>query len=298
MHVTIKNYEAKEAEQVEKLLKLCNEDRSLLNVLSSLGLKFAYSAIVNKELIGITFAWKSSFHPNCTYFRILANPFYNILDIEEKLLAKVIERKKETCPLQTSLWEASVTLNSVYKSNGFKEIRRTYMPKLKVTSVSNDIFCDKYIIKTLNGILPNETLTEQLILLVKRIYEETHAVNPVAEMTIAKWRELILADDVITAGSYICIDEDEKNILAYSFLHDSDEKDAFDLGWCGASKTEQIEMIPQLVLHQIKYAIEQNIQFLNGEFDTTDPYAMKVLESFPFEPAPSWITVQKESMKI
>lgn len=57
MHFTIKNYEAKEAEQVEKLLKLCNEDRSLLNVLSSPGLKFAYSAIANNELIGIAFAW-------------------------------------------------------------------------------------------------------------------------------------------------------------------------------------------------------------------------------------------------
>lgn len=113
-------------------------------------------------------------------------------------------------------------------------------------------------------------------------------------MPIAKWRELILADDVIAAGSYICIDEDEKNILAYSFLHESDEEDSFDLGWCGASTTEQIQMIPQLVLHQIKYVIEQNIQFLNGEFDTTDQYAMKVLERFPFEPVPIWITVQKE----
>lgn len=57
MHVTIKNYEAKEAEQVEKLLQLCNEDRSLLNVLSSPGLQFAYSAIYDNELIGIAFAW-------------------------------------------------------------------------------------------------------------------------------------------------------------------------------------------------------------------------------------------------
>lgn len=240
------------------------------------------------------FSKKSSFHPNCTYFRILANPFYNILDVEEKLLAKVLKRKKETRPWQTSFWETASKSNAVYKNNGFQEIRRTYMPKLKVTNVSNDISCDKYIIKTLNEILPNETLTEQLIILVKRIYEETHVVNPVAEMTIAKWRELILADDVITVGSYICIDENETNILAYSFLHDSDEKNVFDLGWCGASTTEHIQMIPQLVIHQIKYTIEQNIQFLNGEFDTTDPYAMKVLESFPFEPAPSWITVQKE----
>ena len=247
-----------------------------------------------KSVANSKFSKKSCFHPNCTYFRILANPFYNILDVEENLLTKALERKKETRPWQTSFWETASKLKVVYKNNGFEEIRRTYMPKLKVSNVSNDISCDKYIIKTLNEILPNETLTEQLTLLVKRIYEETHAVNPVAEMPIAKWRELILADDVITAGSYFCIDENEGNILAYSFLHDSDEKDAFDLGWCGALTTEHIQMIPQLVNHQIKYAIEQKTQFLNGEFDTTDLYAMKVLESFPFEPAPSWITVQKQ----
>jgi len=30
-----------------------------------------------------------------------------------------------------------------------------------------------------------------------------------------------------------------------------------------------------------------------GGFDTTDKYAMKVLESFPFSPNPTWITYQK-----
>ena len=113
-------------------------------------------------------------------------------------------------------------------------------------------------------------------------------------MIIDKWRELIHVDDIITELSYICIDQNEENILTYSFLHNSGNKDAFDLGWCGALTTEHIQMIPQLVNHQIKYAIEQKTQFLNGEFDTTDLYAMKVLESFPFEPAPSWITVQKQ----
>ena len=57
MHIIIKDYEAVEMEQVDRLVKFCNEDKASLNILSSKGLQFAYSAIYDNELIGIAFAW-------------------------------------------------------------------------------------------------------------------------------------------------------------------------------------------------------------------------------------------------
>src|SRR5690625_568193 len=184
MQIKIKQYKGQEREQLRELFNLNFEDEYLLDVLNGRSLNFAYSATLDDQLVGIAFAWTSSFHPHCTYFRILSNPFYHAYNIDEKLLSKVLELKTVELPLQTSFWESSYNMQKLYKDNGFSEIRRTYMPTLKVSSFSNDIPHGKKMhnVKNLNEILPNETITEQLILLVKRNYEQTHEVNAVAEM--------------------------------------------------------------------------------------------------------------------
>lgn len=296
MQLTIKKYEGQEEEQLKQLFYICFEDETLLNIVNRSRLKFAYSAILNNKLVGIAFLWTSNFHPYCTYFRILCNPFYSFLNIEEKLLSKVVELKTENVPLQTSIWETSTNLKSLYQNNGFKEIRRTYLTNLKVSDVSKyaPYHRGEYKFITLKEVIKNKELTGELVHLVKRIYENTHVENPVAKIEINKWWEMILADDVVSNGCYICLDRKRKNIIAYSFLHDSDEKDSLELGWCGTVAIEQKQLLSQLVLHQVKYAIKHDIQYIIGEFDTTDKYAMEVLCNFPFAPSPTWITYRQE----
>lgn len=299
MQLTIKRYEAKEEEQLKQLLYFCFEEEVFINVINGSRLKFAFSALYENKLVGMVFAWTSSFHPYCTYFRILSNPFYNGLHIEEELVSKVHEQKIKTSPnlpLQTSVWETSVNLNRVYKNNGFREIRRTYMPNLKVSDVVHCIsyHSEEHKIITLAEILSDETLLEKLTLLVKRTYEKTHTLNPVGEIEIEQWKRMLLADDILSDGSYIYLDNDEKNIIAYTFLHESDRENSFELGWCGAADIKNKGLILHLIYYQAKYAMKHNKQFIGGEFDTTDIYAMEVMGSFPFAPCPAWITYQKE----
>ncbi|SOC43760.1 hypothetical protein SAMN05877842_11738 [Ureibacillus acetophenoni] len=71
MKITIKKYESKDEGKFINLISLCHEDEYLINIVNSPKLKFAYSAFFENELIGIIFGWTSSFHPYCTYFRIL-----------------------------------------------------------------------------------------------------------------------------------------------------------------------------------------------------------------------------------
>src|SRR5699024_9721393 len=94
-------------------------------------------------------------------------------------------------------------------------------------------------------------------------------------------------------GRFVYLKKDEKNIIDYSFLHKSDTKNALELGWCGAIEMEAKDLIPRLIAYQINYARKHDIQVISGEFDTTDDYAMEVLNSFPFAPCPSWITYQR-----
>ena len=295
MQIIIKKYERIDEEQFVQLIHLCFEEEYLLSVVNSPRLKFAYSAFLNNKLIGIIIAWTSSFHPYCTYFRILSNPLHKRLNIEENLLSNVEKLETIKLPLQTSVWETSTNLRDVYEKNDFNKIRRTYMPVLKLTDVKDDNphSNEKHVLKTLEEIISNEVLVEKLTLLVKRNYEKTHLLNPVVEKGMEEWKELIFADDLLPNGSFIYLDMDEEVIVAYSFLHESDREDTVELGWCGTSETHIKEVIPKLILQQIKYAVKHNVQFIKGEFDTTDRYAMEVLSTFPFLPCPTWITYQK-----
>lgn len=292
----IRAYDKSDEARLKGLLDLSFEDDVLLTFLHHHTFKFAYSAFYENELVGVIFGWESKFHPNCTYFRILSNPFYGRYGVEEKLLAKIDGLKGSNGPLQTSIWETAINLRNLYEEKGFRKIRKTYMPVLQVKDIKNEMpFSDNnnYTIKTLAEIKSNDELMEKLTRVVKENYEKAHQVNPVADVEVDEWKKLILADGTLIYGSYVHLDKRGKEIIAYSFLHESDRKNTYEFGWCGCSDKRLKALIPQLVLQQIRYAIGQNVRTIVGEFDTTDRYAMEVLKTFPFAPCPTWITYQK-----
>ncbi|SER23810.1 hypothetical protein SAMN05216362_1642 [Piscibacillus halophilus] len=172
------------------------------------------------------------------------------------------------------------------------------MPTLSVSDVNKDIpmSTEKYIIKTLRDVSMNEEWLKKLTNLVKNNYEKTHLVNPVVGVDIKKWEKLILADDIILDGSIIYIDQDKKDVIAYSFLHQSEKSDTYELGWCGVEDNYNRELITQLTFHQICYAADHGVQYIVGEFDTTDHNAMEVLKTLPFQPSPTLITYQKSNL--
>ncbi|PAV29680.1 hypothetical protein CIL05_09915 [Virgibacillus profundi] len=295
MQIAIKEYESKDEDQVKKLIKICFEENYLLSILKSPKLIKAFSAYHKNKLIGVAFAWKSDFHPYCTYFRLLVNPFYNTKEIAGNLLLKM-EQLEFDYPVQTSIWETNVGLKYFYEQNGFRTIRKTYMPKLEVSNMTDfmpEIYSGSYSLKTLADIMSDHQLMEKLILLVKKVYEQTHLANPVAEMSLDSWRSLVLADDVITDGSYIYVNADHNEIMAYSFLHESEDTETLELGWCGSVDNKRISLIPQLVMQQIAYTNNHGYKYMEGEFDTTSEYAMKVLRNIPFPPTALLITLQK-----
>ncbi len=62
--------------------------------------------------------------------------------VEEKLLGKIESLETIDLPLQTSIWETSVNIKELYDKNGFKEIRRTYMPTLQVYDLKEGLKFD------------------------------------------------------------------------------------------------------------------------------------------------------------
>ena len=295
MQIEIREYKNIDEEQVKKLITVCSEEYYLISILKSPKLIKAFSAFHKTKLAGVIFAWKSDFHPYCTYFRLLVNPLYKGRNVAEDLFSK-LEQQAIDYPLQTSIRETNEDLNLFYNQSGFKILRRTYLPKLAVsnrTKFVKQIDMGNYRFKTLAEIKPDHHLMGKLILLVKEVYEQTHLGNPAAEMSMARWKRLILADDVIANGSLICVNPDHNEIMAYSFLHGSGNKEIAELGWCGAVDYDAISLLPRLVMQQIEYTDKQGYKYIEGEFDTTSPYAMEVLKTIPFPPSAALVTFQK-----
>lgn len=296
MKITIEDFEYKNIEEIKKLIDYSNEDHVLLNILKNLLYDLAYVAYIDSNLVGIIFTWRSNYHEYSMNFRLFSNPSYVAYEIEKELL-KQLETKEINLPLKTSIWEASVTLKQLYEKEQFKEIRRTYMPSLELEMIIEDKkykkITDSYQVKTLKEIQSINSLMRDLSIIVKRNYEETHRIDPISNLDLEKWQELILAEDIVGYGSYVLLDDESNEILAYTFLHESDSKDAYELGWCGSSSQLNKQLIIYLVCEQIKFATKQNVKTLIGEFDTTDHFAMEVFKSFPFKMTPTWITFMK-----
>ncbi|MBH0349572.1 GNAT family acetyltransferase [Bacillus sp. BD59S] len=293
--LVIEKYSRSNELQVKQLIDLYNEESYLFHLLRENKTKCAYAAYYKKDVVGIFFAWGSTFHPYCTYFRIYTNPFYSELHIEKFLLNEISKRENFKLPLQTSIWETSAHLKAFFEEHNFTEIRRTYMPILDVPKIItiDTMLHSNYAVQILSNISSNTSFFEKLAYVVKMNYEDTHLANPVASFPLEAWKEQILADDVLLDGSFVIIDE-ETEIIAYSFLHTSEKDNTVELGWCGTHNTENVSLLKLLVFKQAMYANTHGYSFVQGEFDSTSIYAMEILKSFPFNPCATWITYQKE----
>jgi hypothetical protein len=218
---------------------------------------------------------------------IISHPAYTDLG---ELIAEV-ERNGIAYPLQTGADEGTV-LDHYYLEQDFGLIRKTYLPKINLSN-SPGTFSMPNNVKTIHEISSDATLVNNLVGLVKRIYEDTHTVNPVAEFELEKWKEMIFAEDLLSEGSYVCLNKSGEEILAYSFLHEAETNDTVELGWVGSRTMSEMEYIVFLVGLQMAYAKQKGYQFMEGEFDTTDTYAMKVLNHFTIPMYPVWNTYQK-----
>ncbi|MCU9614834.1 GNAT family acetyltransferase [Caldibacillus lycopersici] len=256
-----------------------------------------YEGYDNEKLVGIIICWKNSFHPYCTYFSIAIDRNY---ELPHNVITLLLQRMETTVgeiyPLQTSIWETNYLLKTYYEKKGFHEIRRTYIPSLKISAITEDDYLNTpsknhQSVCNLNDIENNKYLKEQLITLVRDTYELTHKANLVATLDLGKWEAMIFADDTILEASYVVIENQE--ILAFALLHDSDTPATLELGWRGAKKFEDLSLIVLLTCYQFNYGKDNAYEWVETEIDTTDPFQLELLHHFPFAPTPTLITYQK-----
>lgn len=290
MQVKIEQYDIQYKEQLRQLLR--ETDEVLLNRFESNQVEHVFVAISKSELVGALLTWKNSFHPFCLYFRIITIPSFVEHEIFESLIDYVEKDKPTILPLITSLWEESDSLLQFYLQQGFKIIRKTFIPTLKVKEYTDVILEPNEMLDlmTVGEISDDDKLVMNLVQMVKRNYEQSHKANPVASLSLNQWRELIFSDDLIPEGSYLYVKDNQ--IIAYTFLHETSNHEV-EMGWVGAEDLRQKEKVASLVHRQIDFAERKGFEFLSGEFDTTDKFAIALLESLQLPRTPVWITLKK-----
>ena len=259
-----------------------------------------FEAYDEREIVGVITAWRTHFHPYCTYFSVIVNPLYSHEQVEMKLLQHVRSFQGVLLPLQTSVWETDHRLRSFYEQAGFEEIRRTYSPSLKLHSLSisngdlTDIERAEHLtVRSLDEVMNNAELKSQLIILVRDTYQKTHTANPVGIVDLDYWEELIFAEDILLEGSYMALNGCE--IKSFALLHESSDATKLELGWRGIRDQSDMRILLMLTANQISYAKDSGYTYLDAEIDTTDPYALEILGCFPFAPSPALITYQLRS---
>ncbi|MDX8365464.1 hypothetical protein [Cytobacillus sp. IB215665] len=288
--------------QVKELLRSCYGDDEQSKEYFLRGFKStmkicSISVSYNKNLVGMAVAWKSVFHPYCTYISIAAKPLY-IVDMH-KLLKQLQYYCDDMLPLQTSIWETSLKLKNFYESTGFKEVRRTYNSLLDLSSVADlSVIVNELQLKhaehsvvSLSDISFNNKLKEEIVMLIKKTYESTHTTNPLGIHDLNKWEQLIFNEDTFLEGSYIIVHK--SNVLAFSLLHYSDDMNKLEFGWRGTKNGIDENLILLLTAYQIHFAKTRAYTAIEAEIDNTDPYSVAMASFFPFSPSPTLITYQR-----
>lgn len=256
----------------------------------------SYVALLGDQVLGFCSMWGNPFHPMALYFTVAVRPDWERRGIGGRLLEHVASRKPANLRLQTSLWDMSVSGRAFMRKYSFMEIRRTYETSLAVASAPGMQRCDAPHCEEGAAIIAYNRLgsreRQALALLSRQCYADTHTANPVGEIDVTRWAELI-ESDLMEEGSFAIM---KKNaVIAYALMHRR-EAGAAELGWRGVSAEERgrtRHWMVELTGRQVRYAKQIGLDRLYAEIDTTDVWALPMLDFFPFEPVPAWVTYQR-----
>ncbi|WP_456278847.1 GNAT family N-acetyltransferase [Bacillus sp. AK128] len=303
--ILIKEYNSVHNDSINQLLTICFGDDNNSKMYFERGWKSpsnlcTYVALHKNEIVGGITSWNTNFHPNCSYISIIVDPLFRDIGMEDQLLKLVESNQDINFPLQTLICETNYFTKEFYEKSGFKEIRRTYLPILKITKIQElDVkFIEKYSntqisIETLNDIRKDGQLKKKLISFVKETYEATHKDNPPRKNDLHAWEKLIFSKDTLVNHSYIALSEN-KDILAFALLHEGEDDNTLEFGWRGTKRETDLNLIILLTAIQIRSTKSEGYKYIVGEIDTTDLYSIEMFRNFPFSPSPSLITYQKE----
>jgi GNAT superfamily N-acetyltransferase len=253
-------------------------------------------AVAGGQVVGFGSAWLNAFHPHAVYIGVNVHPAWQRRGIGSRLLSALAGLGDGRLPLQTSTWERSVAGVRFLERHGFVEVRRTWMPELPLADLDLAALagCEErclalgYRFAALSDVPGYEELLAPLL---AEVYTAAHGINPPRPMGLGGWTDLLRRDPPIAAASFVAFAGDQ--VVAISLAH---EDDAPTLSWSGVTaghRQHERDLMCAMAVRQVAAAAALGATAMQGEFDSTDPWDMLLMEALPFGPAPAWLTVQR-----
>ncbi|MGB2991401.1 MAG: hypothetical protein WBB47_02090, partial [Paenisporosarcina sp.] len=240
--------------------------------------KGIFSLQTTGEIQMVACAFESIWHPVCTYIQVAYDfTSSNKAALHELLtyLQTHVER-----PLLFKIDGRFTQLSSVLIESNYTMIRQTDICSIDVRTVHVEGMMLPDNVLTLHDLMKTPHLHDQFISLCKDVYTNTHLNNPVADLPITAWTNMITAD-VLEEISSVLVVEDE--VRAFSLIYKGDRTDSWELGWNGVRSKEPPFILKEMLEHQIRIGQRHGIHFIEKENDSTDPFSQYVLKDIPHQ---------------
>lgn len=236
-------------------------------------------AVKEDKVVGIGSLWDNSIHPYRGYIGIYIHPDYRKKGIGKELFDQLFLASK-TKKLQIAIQSTDQQALSFLSKCGFKLARKCYTPVLKETkpthSENSIIHGDIASFRMVSENHQKDTLELQL----KNYIDSHQTINPLSEeMTMTRWKEIILDDLNLTHSKLLIVDEE---VVAYIFIYNTVNKNEIDVGYIGGKDIQQIENYLPFYKWTIEQAIAQ-YETVSLEADDVDPYAFAALNCFQYD---------------
>lgn len=248
---------------------------------------------LGNEIVGISTYWKNGFHPYSLSFAAYLSPNFSAAELERVYLQIVADLTKkaqqENCQaLITYDYAPQLLFNFLAQDDGFNLIRKTVEPKMSLQSAIEDLTpIKKSNLKaiTLRQLQYDSDMREKIAQISFRDYQRNHLANPVAEIPLTEWDNMVFADQLEDAPLALV---SMNQIEAYCFSFEDNPKE-LTLGWMVAGDLSRLMELQQILL----LWANKNFQVLSGEFDSTDQLSMKTYQQYAFELCPVYETYLK-----
>lgn len=248
---------------------------------------------LGNKIVGISTYWKNGFHPYSLSFAAYLSPNFSAAELERVYLQIVADLTKkaqqENCQaLITYDYAPQLLFNFLAQDDGFNLIRKTIEPKMSLQSAIEGLApLKKSNLKviTLRQLQHDSEMRKKIAQISFRDYQRNHLANPVAEIPLAEWDNMVFAEQLEDAPLALV---SMNQIEAYCFSFEDNPKE-LTLGWMGAGDLSRLMELQQILL----LWANKNFQVLAGEFDSTEQLAMKTYQQYAFELCPVYETYLK-----
>ena len=240
--------------------------------------KGIFSIQTTDEIKIVACAFESTWHPVCTYIQIA----YDFTSSNKDALHDFLTYLKTHFerPLMFKIDGKFTQLSSVLIESNYTMIRQTDICSIDVRTVHVEGKMLPNNVLTLDDLRKIPHLHNQFISLCKDVYTITHLNNPVADLPITTWTNLIMAD-VLEEISLILVVDGE--VRAFSLMYEGDGADSWELGWNGVTSKEHPFILKNMLEHQIRIGQSLGIHNIEKENDSTDPFSQYVLKDIPHQ---------------